>query len=600
MGRQAQARNEAVMKGSKLQIELTPERQRLLDSQGHILVLGGPGSGKTTIALMKANADIERGRLDTGQKILFLSFARATIARVEEHAGGLLSAAVRQSVEINTYHGFIWSILRSHGYLLAPSKTISLLPPPEAAARLADISGAHSRKIEKRRLFEEEGLLHFDQFAPICAELLSRSNALRRIICDCYPIIMLDEFQDTNAAEWALIQELIRDSEIVALADPEQRIYEFRGADPQRISDYLTSYTPDQYDFGTENNRSQGTDILTYGNDLLTGKNRSNTYENVSVAGYPFRKGSGVHLHLKAQVLTSRKALCKSENPAWSLAILVPTKSLMLQVSDFLTAEQELSGGKCVPEVTHEVALETAGPSLAAKVIGELLDGSGTAENVTQRLLQGLCEYIRGRKGDKPPTKQDRALTDALLTHIGKRSNIRGKNRQALVKDCERISAARGKLELTGDPAQDWLTVRRLIQTSESPYLVQLAVDAKYLRLMHRGTALRSRLGELWRSTGTYQGSGAAVQEALVQEHFSSSTRTWKGIHVMTMHKAKGKEFTEVIIYEGATKYQDRIVRPGSDSKAVAQSRLLLRVAVTRAMKQVHILTPRTNPCPLL
>ncbi len=68
----------------------------------------------------------------------------------------------------------------------------------------------------------------------------------------------------------------------------------------------------------------------------------------------------------------------------------------------------------------------------------------------------------------------------------------------------------------------------------------------------------------------------------------------------MTMHKAKGKEFTEVIIYEGATKYQDRIVRPGSDSKAVAQSQLLLRVAVTRAMKQVHILTPRTNPCPLL
>jgi len=76
----------------------------------------------------------------------------------------------------------------------------------------------------------------------------------------------------------------------------------------------------------------------------------------------------------------------------------------------------------------------------------------------------------------------------------------------------------------------NWLTVRRLIQTSESSYLIQLAVDAKYLRLMRRGTALRSTLGEPWRSAGAYRGAGQAVQEALVQEHFSSSARTWQGI----------------------------------------------------------------------
>src|SRR4051812_26173830 len=41
------------------------------------------------------------------------------------------------------------------------------------------------------------------------------------------------------------------------------------------------------------------------------------------------------------------------------------------------------------------------------------------------------------------------------------------------------------------------------------------------LRLFHRGTTLRSRLGTLWRSNGNYAGASAAVRDALLQEHFS-------------------------------------------------------------------------------
>lgn len=65
----------------------------------------------------------------------------------------------------------------------------------------------------------------------------------------------------------------------------------------------------------------------------------------------------------------------------------------------------------------------------------------------------------------------------------------------------------------------------------------------------------------------------------------------------MNIHKSKGKEFDEVIIYEGSFQ---RIVWAGANDKQKAQALLALRVAVTRAMKKTLILTPEKEPCPFL
>jgi DNA helicase-2/ATP-dependent DNA helicase PcrA len=81
--------------------------------------MGGPGSGKTTFALFKSKQLIESGLIQSGQKVLFLSFARSTISRVEEQAGNLVDSKIKKSIEINTYHGFIWNVLKKHGYLLS-------------------------------------------------------------------------------------------------------------------------------------------------------------------------------------------------------------------------------------------------------------------------------------------------------------------------------------------------------------------------------------------------------------------------------------------------------------------------------------------------
>ncbi|WP_144941807.1 UvrD-helicase domain-containing protein [Paenibacillus sp. 32O-W] len=573
---------------------LSEEKKKLLKTEGNLLVLGGPGSGKTTIALLKARDVIEGGNLKRGQKVLFLSFARATVTRIEEQVGQIINKSISSCLEVNTYHSFTWNILRSHGYLINSNVPIKLLTPPEAATKLANITGNKERNAEKLRLFEEEGILHFDLFAKYAGDLLGRSNSLASIISDSYPVVMLDEFQDTNSDEWELIKVIGKRSTLIALADAEQRIYEFRGADPARIGQYISHFSPKQFDFGIENNRSSDTDIVQFGNDLLTGMNTKKSYKNVHILYYPYRSGFGTHFDLKLAVWRIRKRLIELGKRDWSVAVLVPSKKLMLEVSEFLDSKQELPNNKTFPRIAHEVALETAGPSLAAVLIALLLDMGSQKQIKVSDVITYLCDHARGRKGDEPPSKVILTITDALIDYVSTRKIV-GSKRKAVIKDCEEVAKKCNSLDFSGNPIEDWMLVRNILEESSSDLFKQLVSDSKYLRLMHKGSELRSNLSNLWRTHGSYLGGIQAVKSSLLQEHFSSSNKVWIGVNVLTIHKSKGKEFDEVIIYEG--RFHGKIGNRQDDKKRLDQARLNFRVAVTRAKKNVTILTPENDIC---
>ncbi|WP_232067200.1 UvrD-helicase domain-containing protein [Achromobacter xylosoxidans] len=552
------------------------------------MALAGPGAGKTHIALIKAQQQIASGTLRPGQKVLFLSFARPTVARILEKAAEIISKDEIKHLEINTYHGFAWSILRSHGYLLNTARTITLLPPPEAAAHFADVD-VSVREQEMLRLFEEEGRLHFDLFARLVAQLLQRSDRLARIYCDAYPTVILDEFQDTNADEWALVHQLGRHSRLIALGDPDQRIYEFRGADPRRLGDFVEAFQPSSFDFSGENHRSSGTDITAFGNDLLTDLNRGREYTHVKIARYGFRRNQSPHFRAKAEALAALRRL--RDQPNSSVAVLVPSKAFMLQFSQYLSSN--LDG---LPALRHDVSMDAESPSLAANVIAALLAGGSTAE-VASRLVATLHTHIRGRSGNKAPAQAEMGLAGAIGIYMST-GKIRGKNRELVIKECQRIAAVRADFSLSGSPEEDWAEMQEMIATSTAPQVARVAEDARFLRLLHRGSALRTALSEMWRTRGDYAGAEAAVREAMLQEHFAAAQKDWRGLHLMTIHKAKGKEFDEVVIYEGS--FSGRILAANADSKRIAQSRLALRVAVTRAIRRATIVTPQRDGCPFL
>lgn len=575
-----------------LQLNEDPKRQAILKANRHLLIMGGPGSGKTTIALYKAQQIVESGLLNSGQKVLFLSFARATISRVEEQAENLIFAHSKEQIEINTYHGFFWNIIKHHGYLLTKSP-IRIVPPHEASQYLFGV-GKDDVYNTLKNLFDEKGLIHFDLFAPLCTQLLTQSGAIRNIIRKMYPIIILDEFQDTNLDEWEFIKLLGEYCRLIALADPDQRIYDFRGADPKRVTQLIELFQPDIFDFGKENNRSNGTDIVLFGNDLLSKTNHGKQYQNVSIQTYSVLKKPNTHLHIKYAVLQAINRLNKEQIPEWSIAVLVPTNALMLDVSDTLLKKQTLKNKKVFPSISHEVAIETAGPSLACLFVAGLLDGGSINSCTIEATMQSIINHVAGRHGSKPVPKKELEFVSGIENYLLTKK-IQGKNRKALIDECSNLVDAVNEISFSGNIIADWKMLTGLLEHYQSDYLRHIENDAKYIRLLQRGTQLYSSLDGIWRETHTYKGAVDAVSNALTQEHFAMSTRKWNGVNVMTIHKAKGKEFNEVIIYEGV--YQNRIV---SAPERIDQARLNLRVAVTRAKKYAVILTPENDPCPLI
>lgn len=105
-------------------------------------------------------------------------------------------------------------------------KANSKLSPEEKAQKAA------LEVAERTRLATEEGKVCFDLFAERVAVLLQGSTKVRDLVSTMYPFIILDKFQDTSAEQWPAVEAIGKSSTFIALADPEQRIFDFIGADP--------------------------------------------------------------------------------------------------------------------------------------------------------------------------------------------------------------------------------------------------------------------------------------------------------------------------------------------------------------------------------
>lgn len=123
-----------------------------------------------------------------------------------------------------------------------------------------------------------------------------------------------------------------------------------------------------------------------------------------------------------------------------------------------------------------------------------------------------------------------------------------------------------------------------------------VATEARHMRLLRRGTQIETRLAEAWRVHGSYLNARELLRTALVEDQFAASSRTQLGVIVMTIHKAKGKEFDEVLVFEDL--YNRYLRNNGADSERSA--RFNLHVAATRARSGVTIMTPSRDPCRLL
>ncbi|MEL7111194.1 MAG: UvrD-helicase domain-containing protein, partial [Pseudomonadota bacterium] len=341
-------------------------------TDGPLLVKGGPGSGKTTVSILKAGA-LADARLKPYQRVLFLSFARATVARVLEAISETqsLSRETRKRIEVDTYHALFWRIITTHAYLVGYPRALSLLTPQAEAVELSavrhkfgadrrlDAKGLSAKRAAeaevRQTLANKDGRVCFDLFAPTVADIFERSRKIREWFAKRYPIIIVDEFQDTDPNQWRVIDALKDECLVIALADAEQRIFDFIGADPERLDHFTAAFTPTVIDLKTANHRSSGTEIALFANDILAGRFSKSAYTGISVEPFPGNRNQA-YSSLITAVLQARRRLIRSGKQDWSLAVLAPTKRMTRTICDIFAQ----SFGQ-LPSIAHTAAVDVSG-----------------------------------------------------------------------------------------------------------------------------------------------------------------------------------------------------------------------------------------------
>lgn len=565
-----------------MKFELDQKRKNLIAEPGHILVLGGPGSGKTTLAILKAKARI--AALLPGQNVLFLSFSRAAVQQIIQRCRDILSADELRRIEVRTYHAFCWELLRAHGQALCGFPLTMMAPGTESVMR-TQFTGDWGN--ERRRLLDEDGLVSFDAFAHAAARLLEESKVLRSDIGDIYPFVILDEFQDTDDDQWRLVDALAASTNCAFLADPLQRIYTFRpGVSAERLNILRCKIPLTEGDLQNDNHRSKTSDVLRFGDAVARAVLPSPACRDVSIHHYrPYRNifNSTVLFHVRQMFKDLRELGIK--HPA--VAVLTPSNELVADISDALSTTRNFAK-RSMPPVPHDIAWDAELSACAALCVASLLEQrSAFMDSVRKAALTQMAEFWLQKKDSCEQHDRDGAISS------GKRATAL-QLAAAIVGTAKRIRSGSALLvsncadALSGDPVADWAACRSVLGTHKD--LQEIASQSRMVGVATSTDPIALALGNLWAASGSYNGARRIVSDILDRQRLIGADKPPRGCILMTLHKSKGKEFDGVVIVEGFR--GGELLRP-RERPDFADSRRVLRVGVTRARHRVRILRPQ-------
>ena len=255
----------------------TAQQKAVCHETGPMLVLAGPGSGKTTVLLCRISRLLERG-LAKPQEILALTFSKAAAEEMKSRFENLNGAS---GVSFGTFHSIFFRILRSrYGWnveqifqeeerrnILRNSIEAEKWDIPDLEEYISQYFSQLSlmnSELEQPNRFTPVGMpveefrklyrayegykerhekLDFDDMLTQCYQLLREDAAVREYWQRKYKFILVDEFQDVNQAQFACLQILAETQQnILVVGDDDKSIYAFRGARPDFLLHFPTLY----------------------------------------------------------------------------------------------------------------------------------------------------------------------------------------------------------------------------------------------------------------------------------------------------------------------------------------------------------------------
>jgi DNA helicase II / ATP-dependent DNA helicase PcrA len=569
-------------------VHICDKRKSVLDAKSHCLVVGGPGCGKTTLAILKAIRRIEQG-MASGQDVLFLSFSRAAVAQISNTAEDLIPLDKRPSLSIETFHSFFWQILRGHGYLLGSPRRLSILLPQDERALSNGIAryepGWENWKKTRLSMFYDQGRIAFDLFAPLTRELLTRAKRIRNRVAARYPLILVDEAQDTSDEQWECLELLAERAQVVCLADPNQMIYDFLpGVGPRRIAEIRKALVLHEIDLETQNHRSPGTEIAVFARDILTSTVRGAPYNGVSRHRFNSRADSrDSAIRQSVGILIKRIQDATGQRPT-SIALIASYGRGVAVIS------QALQRGK---HIRHQVLFDEAFALLCSRAAAFLMEPKDAAQHSDDvATLLELVESAFRAKG----TKTSLTLSKKCRKYAGQ---CRAGNvpKWKIVQAASSLVASSRDRKFTGSPANDWTAVKREMKSLGDDSFQSMASSLDYLVAFARGQRISESLSSLWLEHGNYTGAREVLDGALAQDQLLSSREQTQGIYVLNMHKCKGKQFDGVVLYR-QQHHSPFVWR--QETSPQSSSRRLLHMAITRARSHVLILDEAASECPII
>jgi DNA helicase-2/ATP-dependent DNA helicase PcrA len=286
-----------------------PQREAVEHSEGPLLVIAGAGSGKTRVLTHRIAYLLATGAARPGE-ILAITFTNKAAAEMRERVGQLVGRSVR-AMWVTTFHSSCARILRADAERLGYSRGFTIYDQADSQRMLkrcmrelhidpkryppraihSKISGAKNQLIDSDMYAETVGSVFEETVAeafPLYEKRMLEANAMDfddllvrtvnalELFEDVrdkwrrnFQHVLVDEYQDTNHAQYRLLQLLAKEhGNLMVVGDEDQSVYGFRHADIRNILDFEADF-PDAAVVKLEQNYRSTQTILSAANAVV-------------------------------------------------------------------------------------------------------------------------------------------------------------------------------------------------------------------------------------------------------------------------------------------------------------------------------------------
>ncbi len=575
-----------------------PQKEAVLAKNGPLLVLAGAGSGKTKVLTHKIAYLIESG-VDA-KNILAVTFTNKAANEMKSRIFSLVSEKnfSAKGLNIGTFHFICLKILRENAELLGYKKNFVVFDDDDQISLIKNIlkelnldkdkfkprvfqshisnlksalksvadyqkeaSGFFSSLVFKvyqkyQEHLKQHNAVDFDDIIMLAVVLLLKNDDVLEKYQNRFKYILVDEYQDTNSAQYTLIKLLAKKHRnICVVGDNDQAIYGWRAADYKNILNFEKDY-PDAKVVILEENYRSTQNILSAANGIIS-KNKFRKEKNLFTKN---QKGEKINLVLASSEKKEAEFIAKK--------IKELVKKEKRPLSDFVVMYRTNSQSRVIEE-------EFLKAGLAYKIIGGF-------KFYQRKEVKDIIAYLRYVYNENDIVSFKRIVN----------TPARGIGKKALENFFEKNEISKNLAEffkMIDSLREDAKTMRL------SALIRQIAKKSKMEEVLNtkQEQAKWENVLELVSVASAYDAQEDAIAKfledtALVSDQDEVDEKK-PVVNLMTVHAAKGLEFDVVFILG----MEDGIF-PHSKSKEsheeLEEERRLCYVALTRAKKHLYLL----------